>query len=265
MSIRRTIVKANLYQLSVDPSFQRPLDMNRVRKEAANFNPNGLGTLTISKRSDGKLIILDGQHRAALCREVAYKGTLSCVQIEGLSREEEASLFLVLNNSKQVQALDKFRARVVAAENTAVEMQEILTSLGWRVHSARQDFNFAAVTAIEKVYRGAGILTPGEYPALARLTMNTITEAWAGQTNSAHNLIVLSLGKVVAWYPSEIDFAKMVLELSKTKPMNLVTDIKVSAGIDRTDQANAGAKLLVNLHNRNRRTRRLPDWRRTSS
>jgi len=256
----RTVIHITADLLSIDPTIQRPLDDTRVRRMASAFNPDALGALTVSLRPDGSRVILDGQHRHAVAIAVGYAGKLTCVQYDGLEHADEATLFLVLNETKQVQAVDKFRARVIAGEKDAVAIEAIIGEHGWKVSTSKDAYRLSAIAAFEKVYNGAGVrITGGD--VLAANTLHVITASWNGQSNSAHAAIISSLGKFLGWYGGDVDYKKIVAELSGLKPMNLVGDIKASKEIQHCDMANAGAHLLVNLHNKKRRTNRLDAWR----
>jgi hypothetical protein len=260
MNIKRTIISAPLDHLGVDHAVQRAaIDEGRVNRLAADFNPNALGALTVSLRPDGALIILDGMHRWTAAKTVGYKGKATCIQYEGLDLADEAALFLSLNNTKQVQAVDKFRVRVIAEDKAAVEMNEILTRHGWKAAVSSCEWRMSAVTAFEKVYNGAGVRVSGGN-TLADNTLHVITAAWAGQPNSAHSVILASLGKFLGWYGIEVDTSKVIRELSAFRPMNFVADVKATGDIQHCDLSNAGARILVNLHNKKRRTNLLAPW-----
>jgi hypothetical protein len=47
-----------------DPDYQRTLDVNRVKRIVANFNPNLVNPIKVSLRN-GKYYVFDGQHTLA--------------------------------------------------------------------------------------------------------------------------------------------------------------------------------------------------------
>lgn len=257
----RTIVHVPADKLTTDPRVNtRPTDQGRVQDFASNFNPDGMGALTISLRPDGTRIVLDGLHRQGAALAVGYAEPLVCVQYEGLTLADEASLFLVLNDTKKVMPIDKFRARVISEEADAVEIAAILDKYGWEAAASKDRFRLSAIAAFERVYNGAGVRS-SDGDVLAHNVLHVITEAWGGQHNSAHASIILALGKFMGWYGSDVDHQKLIGELAGIKPMNLVADMRATKDVQRCDMANAGAQILVSLHNHRRRTNRLPAWR----
>lgn len=247
--------------LVFDRDYQRAIDPNRVRKLIENFQSTGLGTLTISLRPDGRRVVVDGQHRVAAVRTIGYDGRLPCSEYQGLSLADEAGMFLLLNNSKLVQPIDKFRARVIAEDWTAITIAGVLAAYGWEAKSGGQPGYFGAVGAAEKVFEGAGVLKRAAYPALLDAVVSTITQSWGRDYRGAHNLVVAGLGQFYARYGDDIDRTKVVAELSKLTPHALIGRANTLRDARGGTSASSGAEVVTGLHNKGRRTNRLPDWR----
>lgn len=254
--------RIHVSQLYVDPIVQRALDAHRAQKLASKFDPNAVGALVVNHRSDGKYYIIDGQHRHAAAIIAGYDGKLNCVVHDSLPVDQEAALFLSLNDSKLVQAIDKFRMRVLAHEPAAITINNIIERYGWRVNWSSTEGSLNAPNALEKVYDGAGVLTDGKsHPELVEVVLATITAAWGHPSAASHSIILGGLGQLFARYGAAVDIRKLTAELSKSRPVDLVTKAKgIKDGQGGTVPA-AMAKVLVGLHNKGRRTNRLPDWR----
>jgi hypothetical protein len=256
------VARIHIGELHVDPIVQRALDPNRAQQLADKFDPNAMGALVVSRRDDNKYFVIDGQHRHAAAILVGYNGKLNCIVHHGLPLEREAELFLRLNDSKLVQAIDKFRVRVLAREPDARAISDVLEKQGWRVACASSPGSFAAVSAAEKVYSGAGVLTDKKpHPELVQAAIFTVTKAWGHASAGANAAIVGGLGQLYARFGDEVDIEKLSHEMSKLRPMDLVAKAKmIKEGQGGTIPA-AMARVLVGLHNKARRTNRLPDWR----
>ena len=253
--------RIHISQLHVDPIVQRALDPHRAQQIANKFDPSSTGALIVNHRSDGKYFIIDGQHRHAAAVLTKYDGKLNCVVHEGLSLDREAALFLALNDSKLVQAVDKFRMRVLARDPAALEVNDIIDRYGWKVAQSNSSACFAAVAAIEKVYNGAGVYAAGAaHPELVQAVMFTITKSWGHVALGGHSMIVGGLGQVFARYAGKVDLEKLTHEMSKTRPVDLVSRAKGIKDGQGGTVAAAMAKVLVGLHNKGRRTNKLPDW-----
>lgn len=261
MSTTPTTIKVHHSALVFDRDYQRAVDPNRVRKLIEEFAATGLGTLTVSMRPDGRRVIIDGQHRVSAVRTVGYEGKLPCNQYTGLTLADEAAMFLLLNNARPVQAIDKFRARVIAQDESAVTINDILNRTGWTVRQGGEAGYFGAVAAMQTVYDGAGITKGRARPDLVDVVIVVITQAWGHDTRGVHNVIVAGLGQFYGRYGGDVDHAKVISELSKTTPLALVGKAKALQDARSGTVSSAVAEVVTGLYNKGRRTKRLPDWR----
>ncbi len=257
----QTSTRVHESALVFDRDYQRAIDPTRIRRIIEEFQSGGLGTVTISLRPDGRRVVVDGQHRVAAVRTVGYQGKLLCNQYTGLTLADEAAMFLLLNNTKQVAPIDKFRARVIANEPQALAISKVLQAHGWSVKAGGDDGYFAAVAAAEKVYAGAGVLKRGEHPELLGVVLSTIVGAWGHSPKGAHNLIVSGLGQLYGRYLEQVDTGKVVSELAKMTPHMLIGKANALKEARGGTVASALAEVVTGLHNKGRRTHRLPEWR----
>jgi len=158
------------------PRYQRNLDVRRVEKIAAEFNPAALGAIIIAKRTDGTLWIIDGNHRRNAAIRVGHK-EMFAIQHEGLTHAKEAAMFLDLNATKQVQAVDRFHASVLAGDKQSVEIAKACARHGWTVSMDSRPGTIASVAALGNIYQGLGIA--GRKPGIELVdeTLAIITES----------------------------------------------------------------------------------------
>lgn len=147
--------KVRMADLKVDHTYQRGLDDKHVKKIAENIRPEMLGVIVVSERDDG-LYILDGQHRHGGYLAAGKGDTMIAVDVRrGLTLQQEAELFYQLNGpmgQKAVRAYFKFRARVVAEEPIAVEIDQIVRSIGLRMAEGKAKLTIAAPQAAERIH-----------------------------------------------------------------------------------------------------------------
>lgn len=254
-------MRANHTALTFDRVYQRAVDPNRVRKIAQSFTPSGLGTITVSKRPDGKLVIVDGQHRVTVVSSIGYEGRLNCQVYEGLSLAEEAQLFLLLNDYKTISPVDRFHAKVIAADPDSVEIRDILGRHGWTVTQTNSTGALASITEVERLYHG-GVTKKGPRPDLVDLVIDVITIAWGHDCHGVHNAIIGGLGQLFARYDIKLDSQiKIVDELSKVRPGNLLAKARNLQDSRGGTVNSALAEVVVGMHNKKRRSGRLPEWR----
>lgn len=249
--------------LMVDPTVQRALDTRRADRMAADLRMDALGAITVSRRADGTHHIIDGQHRvAAVLRAGLGDELLPCLQYEGLTRTHEAGMFIRLNESKQIQAVDRFRIRVVEEDPIAVALNTALLDNGWRLGGSH-DGCFSAVSALENVYRGAGVTADHANLDTCRTLLSMITTAFGDAKDGGRKEIVAGLGLMLLRHRHDMDLHKVAAEMAKYPggPLGLVGRAKGLRELQGGNVADSMAEVLINLHNKGRRSRRLPEWR----
>jgi hypothetical protein len=260
MTSKKTRRNIPVNRLDIDPDVQRGLNPAWVQELAERFEIDMVGTIAVSQRSNGQLFIVDGQHRHAAALAAGYDGTFDCSVFTGLTLPEEAGLFLALNNRKVVNAIDKFRVRVVRGDEAAVALNDVITGRGWTIGDGGRA-RIAAVTKLEAVVDGAGIAEfSGDGIELVDNVLRTVTEAWNYAPRSAHANIVSGMGALYARYGWACR-PKLTKELTKATPNTVLA----KANAIRDGQAgligHAVAKVLVGLHNHAvRQDNRLPEW-----
>lgn len=262
--------RVQIGRLLVDREVQRTLDANRAADIANNFNPSGFGVITVSVRKSGKAYIVDGQHRVEALKVMGAQGDheVEAEVFRGLSQSDEAALFRIRNNFKQVKVFDRFRVRVIEGDPVAVILSKCLARHSWHVlksgpSKAKGAFN--AVSALEWVYNGAGIRKASVHPNAADNTIGIVTAAWGHDSNGVRAEIVRGIGLFLVQYGESIDLEKIVTELSQMEggPGALIGKARNLNSFRGGGVASALAEILVNLHNKGRRVNVLPEWRRS--
>lgn len=141
-----------LADLNVDAVYQRDLTASFVERLAEKYDVVTAGTIVVSKRPDGKLYIVDGQHRAAAAVRAGETHILAQVVNEP-SAEEEARLRLKGNVKRTDRVGDVFRARIAAGDEVALAIQRILADFDTHINTTPTlGAGINAVTAVEKLY-----------------------------------------------------------------------------------------------------------------
>jgi len=260
---RKEIGTVNLADLMIDPEVQREegADVRRVAAIARNFDPDALGVIIVSVRADGTKVVLDGMHRCGGAREARYKEPLDAILHYGLTREDEAALFLAYNNKKDPSAVSKFRARVVMGDPVAVEIAAILNRHGWEITSSNFSGAAHAATAIERAYtKGSGTLKIGTYPEVLDKTFGCLTAAWGHDETAAQQHIVEGLAQLFGRFGAGVDIDKLVREMEGTTPRRLAGQAKALRDAQGGTVPAALAKYLTSMHNRRKRVDLLPEW-----
>jgi hypothetical protein len=261
--MKSTVKKLPVEGLTVDPVVQRMegLDQRRVEKYAANFKAALLGVITVSHRSNGTFVVLDGMHRVATCRQVGFQGTVTCNVFTGLTVAEEAELFFGLNDFKQPSALTKFDMRYKMGDADAVAIRTIAEEHGWTIAPGSTHGYIAAITALERVYISAGgVLPDGQHAELLAQTLEILTAAWEWDSASVHQSMLEAVAQLLGRFGAAVDIKKLIAEMQGTRPQVLIGKARTMKDMQGGTITAAMAKILAGMHNKKRRTNLLPEW-----
>jgi hypothetical protein len=180
-------------RLEVDPSldaqriFQRPW----ANKLASIWNPAVLLAAIVSKREDGRYYLLDGQHSTKVA--VDKHGPdfeRHCMVYEGLTRAEEAALFLAANRDrKAVRPVDNFRVALTAGDELVTRINNEVESCGLTVTGSTSANQIGAVQAVVAV----GTKREGLLPKV----LNTLAAAWTKDRTTWDNMAIRAVGMVI--------------------------------------------------------------------
>lgn len=261
------LVEMNAKEFSLDLKVQRQLNEDRAEKMAEDFQPHALGLITASKRADGHVYCLDGGHRISAARKARYDGLIATRLFENLTLKEEAALFLSLNSSRAVQAIDRFKVRITQGEPVASGINTVLKRYDLHVDWANNQSlgTISAIGALEKLYKGMSIREEGEYPDLVDKLCDILIKAYG--KDAANNdrsmfsaTIIQGLGTFIAIYNKRIDTDRLVACLQNTTPRQIITNTRVlkDAKVKGAQMAMNAAQVILNLYN-NRNRAKLPD------
>lgn len=268
--LESTIEIIDIDDLVVDPAIQRPLDMNKVRRLYNEFTPAGVGTLAVSRRVKPITnIVLDGQHRLKVLKLKLTEGgpkSVRCEVFTGLNTEQEAVLFLTLNNTTKPRAVDKFKVAVAAGDKTAVAVQQLMEGYGLSLATYPRNGNISAVDVMRRIYLRSE--KKGFEPNTLQLTLLTLERAWGGAEYSLKGIMLDAVAALYDEYGDHLNVSEFIERLRDHKPRDLVFDGQHHAAVKKVKPAMGLAEVLVGVYNvdarGHRRTgkSRLWDWRR---
>lgn len=135
--------------LKVDQAYQRATDGPSSRKiigrMVTKWDWRLCQPLVVSRRADGSLYILDGQHRHAGAVERGDIPFLPCVLLSSLTAEDEANTFVAINTQRQkLSQADIFHGQLAAGDPDAIKVQGLLEETGWRIRKSSNSAIFNA-------------------------------------------------------------------------------------------------------------------------
>ena len=132
-----------LKKLTVDPKYQRLINTNFIRK-AEEFKPKFVKPLSVFRRPDGDLVVVDGQHTSVLAATYVQDPEdfkLPCqVQVHPVNftidqcKKAEAKYFKEFNTLRnKVSSVAKLRADIAQGEKYALDLEDQFKALNIHV------------------------------------------------------------------------------------------------------------------------------------
>lgn len=205
-------------ELNLDDSYQRSTDNGAsqalIKKIATGWDWRMCLPLVVSKRDDGSLWVLDGQHRlaAALLRgDIPFLPC--CVGVYG-SVADEAAMFVAMNRArKPMNRLDDFHAAIASNDGEAIEIAKLITDAGFTVSRRTGSQSWIAgevafTSAIAKILRKHGA-------TVCANALQTMQEAWPDEVLNAGASMFTALTKLAVNPPDGFDHDRLFRALLK--------------------------------------------------
>jgi len=150
--------EAELETLYIDAKYQRARSESKVHTLRANFEPNACQPLAISLRANGRRYLVDGQHRAAVLRDIGL-GTWPALIYRNLTVAQEAAMWREINTRQtKPQPAERFLACLQAKEPEACALDAVITGAGYQLNLRRRSQKksgreIEAIEAILRIYR----------------------------------------------------------------------------------------------------------------
>jgi hypothetical protein len=199
-------------ELHLDDSYQRSTDNGAsqalIRRIANGWDWRMCLPLVVSKRDDGTLWVIDGQHRLAAA---ILRGDIPflpcCVGVYG-SVADEAAMFVAMNRArKPMNRLDDFHAALAGGDPEAAEVKQLIVGAGFTVSRKTGSQSWmpgevAFTSAIAKVLRKHG-------EQVCAAALKTIADAFPGQVLNAGASMFTALTKLTLNPPETYDPERM--------------------------------------------------------
>lgn len=247
------LAEVGVADMAVSPLAQRDLRNARVNKIAQNFDPDRFGTITVSWR-DGRFFVVDGQHRVEALRTMGWEDQKVPAWVyENLTEQDEAALFLDLNDQLTVAALDKFRVAVTAGESEASAISRLLAGLDLRINGSGAPGTITAVGTVKRIYTKYG-------PEVLSRALAIVTMAFgdAGLTAA----VIEGMSLVAARYGDSLRDDRTIARLQKMRAgvVGLMNAARQQQQVIGRPLGQCVAAEIVNQLNTGRGGHNLPKW-----
>lgn len=241
---------------------QRDLNKAAVNKIARDFDPDTLGTLTVTRR-DGINYLLDGQHRLAAIRDVMGWGdqNVPCVVYEGLTDEQEAKLFNGQAPGKR-RALAPLHAMYVAYQSGDERAKAIVQvveraglAMAWASANGGGGANnaIAAASALGRTFDLYGAYRTQVVLELLRDGLGPTSRAYTGD---------MIQGTMAFWlrYQEMAVRAEMLARLRAAGVVGVLREATNMRAAVSGSMPDSVGRAIHKIYNHGRSARRLPEW-----
>lgn len=251
ITVERRLKWIPIAKMKVNPLAQRELNSGWVDTLVANFEIEKMGTPTLNLR-DGFYWIVDGHHTTTALKKLGMGDLdIQCWTYEGLTSEEEAEVFLSLNNRRAIRAFDKFKIAVHAGRQEECEIDRVVRAQDLTV--AKGKSGISAVGALTAVHRAGGSATLGR-------TLRIIRDAYG--EGGFQSQVIEGVGLVCARYNGQLDEGQAVQKLAKAHGgvNGLITKAGMIQKTTGESRPRATAAAAVEIINSGRSGKKLPSW-----
>jgi hypothetical protein len=213
----RSLEVVDIDDLKIDSTYQRPLSQRHVENILADLEVTAADAITVSKRRNGQLFIVNGQHITAALKQAGETEMLAFVYV-GLTPMKEAHLRLVKNRGRADTPLERFHAQLAERNPRAIGIRDLLAEFGTHVNrSPSKTSGVNTVSALEFLWDQDGPDSRGDSLRWAMALIRDSFGEISGQTALADVI------KACAWF--------LRVHVGDYKRRELVTRLNL-AGID---------------------------------
>lgn len=264
--LKYTIEEIPGNRLTVDRRVQRTKrNEAKIAKLMRDWDWNLVGLLTVSRRDTGEEVLLDGDHRNEVIRRLTDNtGTSPCKVYEGLTRAQEADMFIKLNPGNQPTLMDRFRVETQIEESAAKRIEQIVHSRGWVADGMPGNGHINAVSVLYRL-DDLSLKVEAE-PHLVDVALLCITRAWGNDKHGVQAAILFAIGRMFSELGSRIDVDILINAMKNYKggPMGLAAAARQEASNRGKKTSMTVADILTEAYNKGRSKNTLPPWRHRS-
>jgi hypothetical protein len=214
-------------ELEIGREYQRNVNLAWVKQIADGFDPFLLDPLLVNRRADGRLVVMDGQHRLLAVRQVGYGDQrVPCLVYESLPLELEATRFNTQDTRRALNPQQRFAAALVARESEALVIYGTVQQLGFQVNLTGGDLDggrIPGVSALRTIYRK---YSPKDLADVLRIVRDGF-----GTDEGPRAAVLVGLARFNAKYRGEYD-RRHLIDVLRRMTLNKL-------GAEGADMANA--------------------------
>lgn len=180
-------------KIYVDSNYQRDVRGNRVAKIVKNFNWPDFGALNLTRQTDGRFSVVDGQHRLAAARLHPDIDEVPAAVSEASDLAAEARSFVTINTVRAaVTPVERYWAAIAAGDKQALHLQTVLETAECEVVPEAGVKRPHMTTAVTALFRA--LKTHGDGAVIAAL--QTIRVAWPSDATALAGTLINAVARI---------------------------------------------------------------------
>jgi hypothetical protein len=214
-------------RLQIDETYQRSIAETKaqqlIQRIARAWDWRLFQPLSVARRADGALFVIDGQHRLAAARLRTDLPHLPCLISNFDGVEEEASAFAAMNRQRRAMSkLETYRAELAAGEPRVMLAHRLIERAGLKLarHTNTASWEPGTIDCIGAVVRG--IAQHGQtVPMNALIAMG---EAWGKGRITCAGSVLFGLMSIYHEPPANFDPDALIATLAETTGRDLLDE-----------------------------------------
>jgi len=254
------------HQLRVDHTYQRDFRPKKAEKIINEFDRLLLGVLSVSAREGADnsfdYVVIDGQHRHAAVMDRDPDLMLDCLVYYGLDLDDEARIFWKSQATRTtIPAIDALRARVIAGDQTAIDIKDVLDDLGITAVPNGHVYNMngrrwvRAVRALDDAYARL------DGKDGLREVLNALMTAWPQEQDAFRHEHILGLTIFMQKFGDRANLGRLIARLSGYTPFQVRRMARSHMDMSKSlSKETAFARALTEIANQRVQERNRLSW-----
>ncbi|MGW5353661.1 DUF6551 family protein [Streptomyces sp. NPDC004031] len=245
-------VEVPIKDLNIDPQAQRTLNEKRAQNISANLVREAIGSVILSKRLDGDLYIVDGQHRWRACALAGIPSIMAEVHHD-LSQAQEAILFLIKNReSHKPRPIDEYHVGLTGGVPLFVDTDRVLGKHGLTLGSTSTN-GVGAVSGVLQIVDRYGASVFDRTLTVAEGAWDRNAETWDGMLLGGIGMFLGRFGDLV----DDRELARKILSMgTAAKWRSEILSLSSRGGFNNSgtgSRVTTAYRLVVTAWNRGRK------------
>lgn len=243
-------------ELIIDPSVQRDKEKGEINAIAGDFEPSALHVVTVSVRSNGDKVLIDGQQRLNAAAVAGYEEPVRALFHYNLTHKQEAALFRRLNFRRSVGATALFNAAITEGDANAIAINDLLVAYG--THAGYG--GYSAIAAARRIV---------SYPNglfSFRWALDVVSQVWGIESKHLDGRMIEALALLHNRYGDKIDTDSLRNKLAGTKGgiHGILGNAKTVQQLRRGRLPINVADVIIGIYNQwiKKEENKLPEWQR---